>query len=215
MRRRARSHTGHEQRDGFDINGTYYGLDDLLARYRVSLYLTAHEHSYERTFPVFRGVTELQAMHVYRNPVYPVHIVSGAAGCREDLDYYDELHHGRWSAVRSASYGYGQLRIINETHIFWRQFLDVGRNGSDTLWIVQSRAHGRRSVATHVAVPSRVPRCDAYCFAVCAHRDGEQAFDRCARQCRCESVQRRGTQALWALARSTIVRRGRVLRRAA
>lgn len=39
------------------------------------------------------------------NPASPMYIVSGAGGCREDLDYYDELHHAAWSYVRSASYG--------------------------------------------------------------------------------------------------------------
>ncbi|EGD76186.1 hypothetical protein PTSG_11654 [Salpingoeca rosetta] len=126
-------------REGFTHQGQFYpGLDAFMYKYNVNLVLVAHEHSYERTWPVYNSTVDPTQTnpHVYHNPQYPTHIVSGAGGCDEDLDYYDELHHGPWSLVRSASYGYGHLHIVNSTHLHWTQFLAEGRNGTDEFWCV-------------------------------------------------------------------------------
>ncbi len=37
--------------------------------------------------------------------IFAMIIFAGAAGCDEDLDYYDHVFYGPWSALRSASYG--------------------------------------------------------------------------------------------------------------
>lgn len=44
--------------------------------------LEAHEHSYERLWPVYN---EQVTAHNYSNPKAPVHLISGTAGCNEDL----------------------------------------------------------------------------------------------------------------------------------
>lgn len=54
------------------VNGSAYGLEDVLAAHKVDLYLTAHEHSYERTLPVYRGQWEQQSNHTYVDPRFPV-----------------------------------------------------------------------------------------------------------------------------------------------
>ena len=68
------------------LGGSRYSMEDLLMKFSVDLYFTAHEHSYERTFPVYKGQIDRQSNHSYVNPKYPVHIVTGAGGCVEDLD---------------------------------------------------------------------------------------------------------------------------------
>jgi len=118
------------------INKTY-GMEDLLKKYNVDLYFCGHEHSYERTFPVYKGEPDIQSNNTYINPKYPVHIITGSAGNEEDLGDFDDVLYGRWSAVRSSTYGYGHLIIYNNTHLYWEQLLDEGKGGKDILWIVK------------------------------------------------------------------------------
>ena len=49
----------------------------------MDIILEAHEHSYERLWPVYNETVTAQD---YVNPVAPVHLVSGTAGCREGTD---------------------------------------------------------------------------------------------------------------------------------
>ena len=51
-------------------------------KYGVDVVIEAHEHSYERLWPVYQGKVYQEN---YNNPKAPVHIVSGAAGCNEAL----------------------------------------------------------------------------------------------------------------------------------
>jgi len=101
------------------------GMEQLLFDFKVDIYLSGHEHSYERSYPVYNGTYQKdQKNHTYLNPIYPSHLVAGSAGCPEDLDYFAPVLHAPWSAVRSSTYGYGHLTIFNETHIHWRQLAD-------------------------------------------------------------------------------------------
>lgn len=52
-------------------------LEDLLYEQRVDVYLCGHDHSYERTYPVYR---ERVIQKDYRNPQAPIYIVDGEAG---------------------------------------------------------------------------------------------------------------------------------------
>lgn len=51
--------------------------------------LQAHEHSYERLYPLFNGVVE---RFNYTNPRAPVHVISGAAGSLEGTDGISSKH---------------------------------------------------------------------------------------------------------------------------
>ncbi|XP_069500332.1 acid phosphatase type 7 isoform X3 [Ambystoma mexicanum] len=101
-----------------------YGLEDLFYKYGVDLELWAHEHSYERLWPiydyqVFNGSTEAP----YVNPRAPVHIITGSAGCREELDPFVPEPRN-WSAVRIKDYGYTRMQVINRTHLHLQQISD-------------------------------------------------------------------------------------------
>lgn len=62
----------------------YFRLEDLFQAQGVDLVLQAHEHSYERLWPVY----DYQVMAKnYLDPRAPVHVISGAAGCGENVDY--------------------------------------------------------------------------------------------------------------------------------
>jgi acid phosphatase type 7 len=135
MRRGIFSGKTHEK-DGL------FALEPLFNKYKVDLCFWAHEHSYERTWPVYNGqVMNGSYSHPYVNPKAPVHIVAGAAGCREGHDQFNGPK-GEWSAYRNSNYGYGRLRIANNTHIHWEQIEDVNKTIIDELWLVKdARLH--------------------------------------------------------------------------
>ncbi|XP_063969933.1 acid phosphatase type 7-like [Lytechinus pictus] len=120
------------------------GLEDLFYEYGVDLIIEAHEHSYERFWPMHQGV--VTAKH-YKDPVAPVHVISGAAGCNEFNGVCVNPilgPRGEWSAYRSwipGLYGFAHLHIANETHLLWQQRLAVSDQVEDEFWIEQSR-HG-------------------------------------------------------------------------
>jgi hypothetical protein len=117
-----------------------YGIESLLWKYGVDLYLCGHEHSYERSWPVFQGtVRNSTSGEPYVDPTAPVHILTGAAGNQEDLDGFGPP--GPWTAFRSATYGYGHLNVVNATHLQFQQMQDASGAFIDQVWIVQNN-HG-------------------------------------------------------------------------
>ncbi|MBN3304980.1 acid phosphatase type 7 isoform X2 [Amia ocellicauda] len=118
------------------------GLENLFYLYGVDLELWAHEHSYERLWPVygfkvFNGSME----QPYTNPKAPVHIITGSAGCREKHDGFIPKPRD-WSAFRNTDYGYTRMQIENATHIYLDQVSD-DQNGKviDSFWLVKEQ-HG-------------------------------------------------------------------------
>lgn len=58
-------------------------LEDIFYNYGVDIVLQAHEHSYERLWPQYKGVVLSKN---YTNPQAPVQLISGAAGSRHRDD---------------------------------------------------------------------------------------------------------------------------------
>ncbi|XP_053577580.1 acid phosphatase type 7 [Bombina bombina] len=122
------------------ISGGLYGLEDLFYKYGVDLEIWAHEHSYERLYPIYNYTMYKGSQEApYTNPTAPVHIITGSAGCNERLDPFFPLHH-EWSAVRIADYGYTRMHIANKTHIHIQQVSD-DQEGKivDDFWLIKDR----------------------------------------------------------------------------
>ncbi|XGW02102.1 hypothetical protein V3C99_014279 [Haemonchus contortus] len=117
-----------------------YGLEKLFYEYGVDVEIWAHEHTYERMWPVYNRTVYNGTASPYKNPHAPVHIVSGSAGCRENTDTFI-THPGPWSAVRSTDYGFGILRIHNATHIHFRQVAAAKDEIQDDFWIEKHPKH--------------------------------------------------------------------------
>jgi hypothetical protein len=116
------------------------GLEEMFYKAGVDIILEAHEHSYERLWPVFN---ETVTANNYIDPKAPVHLVSGTAGCREGVDPMLGPK-GPWSAFRSwypSRHGYGRLEVVNSTHVYWGQVVDGNMTLEDEIWIVQ-HSHG-------------------------------------------------------------------------
>ncbi|XP_015910292.2 acid phosphatase type 7 [Parasteatoda tepidariorum] len=117
-------------------------LEDLFYKYGVDLEIWAHEHNYERLWPVYNFKVYNGSYDApYTNPKAPVHIITGSAGCQENLDPF--VHDpAEWSAARYSDYGYTRLHIINNTHLYMEQVSD-DQNGAvlDQMLLIKDK-HG-------------------------------------------------------------------------
>ena len=127
-----------------------YGLEDLFYAYGVDLEIFAHQHNYERLWPVydnnvFNGSLEMP----YTNPGAPVHITTGSAGCQERIDPFSK-EPLPWSAFRIADYGYTRMHIINSTHLEIQQISDDKRGTVVDKFTIQKETHGPYSRSEEV-----------------------------------------------------------------
>ena len=106
-------------RDGTTYSSGYRvaPLEKVLYNYGVDFFFAGHMHSYERLWPTYR---EQVLRRNYIEPKAPIHIITGSAGCNENLDNYDKGVYP-WSAFKSDTYGFGMLDIYNNTFARWRQ----------------------------------------------------------------------------------------------
>uniref|UniRef100_A0A1I7ZE13 Purple acid phosphatase n=1 Tax=Steinernema glaseri TaxID=37863 RepID=A0A1I7ZE13_9BILA len=118
-----------------------YGLENLFYKYGVDLELWAHEHSYERMYPLYNRTVYNSASDPYVDPPAPVHIVSGSAGCQENTDPFEPIP-PPWSAVRSSDYGFSRMQVFNNTHLYFEQVSATKDDLVDSFWIVKSK-HGK------------------------------------------------------------------------
>lgn len=119
-----------------------FGLEKLFYDYGVDLEIWAHEHSYERLWPVYdKKVYNGSYDEPYTNPGAPVHFTTGSAGCDEFVDHFVDDPAG-WSAFRSSDYGYTRMKIFNSTHL-WFQQVSMDKMGQpiDEVWLIKDK-HG-------------------------------------------------------------------------
>lgn len=80
----------------------FFGLEDLFYNYGVDVEIWAHQHSYERLWPIY-NYTVLNGSYAepYKNPKAPVHLVTGSAGCKEGhAEFLKKVP--AWSAFHSV-----------------------------------------------------------------------------------------------------------------
>lgn len=129
-------------RVGLPFSG-FFGLESLFYKYGVDIEVWAHEHSYERLWPIYDyKVYNGSKEEPYTNPGAPVHIVTGSAGCKEGREPFPkELP--EWSAFHSQDYGYTQMFVHNSTHIQFKQ-ISVDKAGEviDDFFVIKDY-HGK------------------------------------------------------------------------
>ncbi|GLV35264.1 uncharacterized protein CBL_01586 [Carabus blaptoides fortunei] len=120
----------------------FFGLEQLFYDYGVDLEIWAHEHSYERLWPIYDyKVYNGSYDEPYRNPTAPVHIVTGSAGCKEGREHFN-ITMPSWSAFRSSDYGYTRMKAYNDTHLYLEQVSDDKLGAIiDSFWIIKD-THG-------------------------------------------------------------------------
>ncbi|XP_051130718.1 probable purple acid phosphatase 20 isoform X2 [Andrographis paniculata] len=92
----------------YESVGMKIAMEDLLYRARVDAIFAGHVHAYERFVRVYRDKAD---------ECGPVHITVGDGGNREGLA--KRFMEANISAFREASFGHGQLWVINATHALW------------------------------------------------------------------------------------------------
>jgi len=144
-------------REGIWVNGTrMWGLEPILNRFGVDLFLNAHEHNFERNYAVFNSTLatgassgapggNASAPEVVVDAAAPVYIVEGCAGDKENHEPFTRPQ-PPYSAFRSNTYGYGRMAVYNSTHLLYEHVqTDNGQpatTGSviDAMLLVKTRA---------------------------------------------------------------------------
>jgi hypothetical protein len=108
-------------------------METLLYNAGVDLVYAGHVHAYERTYRTYQGVA---------NAAAPYYIGIGDGGNREGLATDWMYPQPAWSAFRQASYGHGELQVVNATHMHWawHQNPDLEPVVADELWIVKGQS---------------------------------------------------------------------------
>ena len=112
-------------------------MEELLYDYGVDLAVWGHDHSYERTYPVFQEEPlsnfTSSAVEPYRDPGAPIHVVVGTAG-RSIYDEFDEPQPA-WSAYREAAYGYTVFEVTVQGELHFSFVRNSDGAVADQFWI--------------------------------------------------------------------------------
>ncbi len=105
-------------------------MENLFNKYKVNIVFNGHVHDYERTYPVYKNIT---------NTYGTIYITIGNAGNLEGLDN-KYIEKPEWSAYRNGTeYGYGTLTILNDKIMYWKWYINNGKQmiPRDTVFINQ------------------------------------------------------------------------------
>ncbi|XP_030453750.2 probable purple acid phosphatase 20 isoform X1 [Syzygium oleosum] len=120
------SNTAHQgEKESVEMKAS---MEGLLYQARVDVVFAGHVHAYERFTRVYNGNA---------NDCGPVHITIGDGGNREGLAKRYMNPAPSISVFREASFGHGQLEVVNATHALWtwhRNDDDVGVE-ADSAWL--------------------------------------------------------------------------------
>ncbi|XP_057464308.1 purple acid phosphatase 18-like [Actinidia eriantha] len=103
-------------------------MESLLYAAGVDIVFAGHVHAYERSKRVYNGRLDRCG---------PVHLTIGDGGNREGLAHQYINPQPHWSDFREASFGHGELKVVNSTHAFWSWHRndDDEPVRSDQVWI--------------------------------------------------------------------------------
>lgn len=97
-------------------------MEPLLYAAGVDIVFAGHVHAYERSDRVVEG---------RKDKCGPIHITIGDGGNREGLAHRYLNPKPDWSMFREASFGHGELNIVNSSHAYWSWH----RNEDDEVFI--------------------------------------------------------------------------------
>ena len=111
-----------------------YLAEDTFYNAGVDLVIQCHEHSMERSFPIYKGKV-LQTN--YTDAPAPVYVVNGAGGNREGNA---NPHQEPWVGFHSGDRGFARITIAGSQSL---QYMFVENNGTvlDSFTITRSGAH--------------------------------------------------------------------------
>lgn len=147
------SNTAHSiQAEGLPMQAA---IEDTLFNAKVDVVFSGHVHAYERSCQVYKYKCTDGA---------PYYITIGDGGNAEGLASGWVEPQPDWSVFRQASYGYGELNVVNSSHTFWQwhQNSDLSPVIADEFWFVKgdtsvndAKSHPRLSKAPVFASTER------------------------------------------------------------
>lgn len=97
-----------------------FAIEPLMAKHGVDIYLTGHEHNYERTFPVLNGtVIQTADPHSFHRPKAPIHVLTGAGGAYSHDMFGPPAN---YDAFRTLEWSFSDI-VVNRTHLGLKQRL--------------------------------------------------------------------------------------------
>ncbi|XAR67457.1 Acid phosphatase [Bertholletia excelsa] len=117
-------------------------MEPLLYAAGADAVFAGHVHAYERSRRVYAGRSD---------PCGAVHITIGDGGNSEGLAHRYVYPQPDWSVFREASFGHGELKIVNSTHALWSWHRndDDEPVRSDQVWITSLVSSGCLSKKKH------------------------------------------------------------------
>lgn len=116
-------------------DGMMSAMEPLLHAAGVDIVFAGHVHAYERSKRVFSGKSDRCGA---------VHITIGDGGNSEGLARRYKNPHPEWSVFREASFGHGEIQIVNSSHAVWSWHRndDDEPVQSDEVWITSLASSG-------------------------------------------------------------------------
>ncbi|RDW56545.1 purple acid phosphatase-1 [Coleophoma cylindrospora] len=114
-------------------------FEPLFDQYNVDLYMSGHNHYYERIAPIANNVTDPNELN---NPSAPWHIINGAAGHWGGLDSFDTTmqNYSRFGLDSTEGiYGWSKLTFHNCTHMTHEYVASVNGTVLDTATLYKQR----------------------------------------------------------------------------
>lgn len=117
-------------RDGMldtTTNTRSHGVEEVLAKYKVDIYMCGHRHNFERTYPVLKGKLSSTSYH---NAPSPFEYLVGNSGNYElTIPFNTTGPFPDWSASRYSGYGYSTVKATK--HSLELTHWGVSNNGTN------------------------------------------------------------------------------------
>lgn len=148
----------HPMYEGGSINADFQAaMEDLFYKYGVDIYFSGHVHSYERDYPVYKGVPETS----YNNPRATTYLMIGGAGNDEmrgiQLDrskdpsphegkgltkWYASDEDGAWTAVtdKDNHVGVGKVKIVDDSTLEFEYIRTLNQEKYDSFTLVRDHS---------------------------------------------------------------------------
>ncbi|CAD8199639.1 unnamed protein product [Paramecium pentaurelia] len=115
-------------------------FEKLFKEFHVDLYVSGHQHNYQRNYPYYQNDSALFEMdgNIYYNYESPITIIEGAGGA----DYGPEimiLENKPYTVKQMDQNGVGLLQVMNKTHLQFQQVRVSTNEIIDEFWIIQNR----------------------------------------------------------------------------
>jgi len=111
-------------------------LEDVIYEGGVDLYISGHQHRYERTWPTYGS----QAFQTdYFNPLAPVYITNGAMGYNYMIDTVLSKHYWLPVSISDGKHLFGRLSILNSSNLVYSAHAAETNQEVDRVHIIQNK----------------------------------------------------------------------------